>query len=150
MFFLHRKPTVLTYDQRIASLKDFGLSTQTEGGAVRVTRGSLAAVVEKDAGGMPKVKHSGLVIGKEIGMLVDGGFQKFWRTESGVKEPALADQLRELHAFEEDLREGLGLTSLFNEALGTTFNQHMYDRVRDRDKGTPAKPWEKVKLATKS
>jgi hypothetical protein len=44
---------------------------------------------------------------------------------------------------DEDLREGLGLTSLYNLSLGTTSEEHLYDRVVDRDKGAAARPWEK-------
>ena len=78
----------------------------------------------------------------EIGLLVDGGFQKFWHTSSGRKAPAIAGQLKTLHAFQEDLREALGLESLFNEALGTVNDLHLYDRVKDRDQGVPKRPWE--------
>ena len=65
------------------------------------------------------------------------------RTPSGVELPALATHLKELHAFDEDLREGLGLVSLYNVSLGTTTDEHLYDRVVDRDKGVGARPWEK-------
>jgi hypothetical protein len=61
---------------------------------------------------------------------VDTGFQKFWRTPDGRDLPALAAHLRELHAFLEDLRETLGLTSLYNTALGTVNDLHLYDRSR--------------------
>ena len=40
-----------------------------------------------------------------------------------------------LHEFDDDLREGLGLTTLYNQALGTTCDDHLYDRVEDRDAG---------------
>jgi hypothetical protein len=40
------------------------------------------------------------------------------------------------------LREGLGLTSLYNEALGTVSTQYLYDRVKDRDHGVPKRAWE--------
>jgi len=72
-------------------------------------------------------------VGDEIGLLVDGGYQKFFRTPKGRKVPALAEHLKALHAFQEDLKEALGLVSLYNEGLGTTFDQHMYDRVKGRD-----------------
>jgi hypothetical protein len=61
--------------------------------------------------------------------LVDVGFQKFWRTPEGNDTPVLAEDLSQLHAFEEDLRETLGLVSLYNTSLGTTNNLHLYDRV---------------------
>ena len=73
-------------------------------------------------------------------MLVDGGFQKFFRTPTGKKKPALADELKELHAFEADLKDHLGLKSLYNEGLGTVSTLYQYDRVKDRDRGVP-KPY---------
>ena len=66
---------------------------------------------------------------------------------NGIGEPrrrirAQATHLKNLHSFEEDLREGLGLTSLYNESLGTTTDLHMYDRVEHRDEGDVRRPWE--------
>ena len=40
------------------------------------------------------------------------------------------------------LREGLGLTSLYNEGLGSVNANHLYDRVKDRDTRHEKKPWE--------
>ncbi len=74
-------------------------------------------------------------------MLVNRGYQVFWRTPAGRSLPAHASQLKLLHNFEEDLKEGLGLPSLYNESLGTTSDLHLYDRVEDRDQGIH-KPWE--------
>lgn len=73
---------------------------------------------------------------------MDGGFQKFWRVGNARKAPALASQLRALHAFEEDLREALGLESLYNTSLGTTNDLHQYDRVEGRDQGVSVHPWQ--------
>ena len=53
--------------------------------------------------------------------------------------------MKEIQAFHEDLREALGLESLYNESLGTVSNLYLYDRVEGRDKGLANKPWE-VKL----
>ena len=78
----------------------------------------------------------------EIGALVDGGFQKFFQTPSGKRRPALASDLRALHNFQEDLKEALGLTSLYNEALGTVSTYYQYDRVKYRDQGVPKRAWE--------
>jgi hypothetical protein len=91
----------------------------------------------------PDVEKAGILIGDEIGKLVDGGFQKFFLTPSGRKLPALASQLKALHEFQEDLREALGLESLYNESLGTTNDSHMYDRVVGRDRGVVRRPWER-------
>jgi hypothetical protein len=44
--------------------------------------------------------------------------------------PALAEDLKALHDFEEDLKEGLGQKSPYNEALGTVSTFYLYDRER--------------------
>ena len=86
--------------------------------------------------------RAGILIGGEIAVLVDGGYQKFFRTPTGAKKPATAQELVDLHNFEEDLTEALGLTSLYNESLGTVSTYYQYDRVADRDKGVPKRAWE--------
>jgi hypothetical protein len=71
------------------------------------------------------------MVGDRIALLVDEGYQKFW--DSGERQiPALASHLQALHAFEEDLRAGLGLESLYNTSLGTINDVHNYDRVEGR------------------
>ena len=72
----------------------------------------------------------------------------FWRTPSGKRVPALATQLKALHNFEEDLKEGLGLPSLYNQSLGTTSDLHLYDRVEHRDEAPSPKPWDHKPAAT--
>lgn len=57
-------------------------------------------------------------------------------------KPALAEELVAIQNFQEDLREALGLTSLYNEALGTVSNKYLYDRVKGRDQAPKLKPWE--------
>jgi hypothetical protein len=108
-----------------------------------VERNGVAAVFESGSDGIPRVnERAGVVIGKEIGTLTDEGFQKFFTTPSGKRKPALAEELKEIHNFEEDLREALGLTTLYNESLGTVSNLYLYDRVEGRDFGHADKPWE--------
>ena len=89
---------------------------------------------EVPPGGL-RISKAGWIIGKEIGELVDLGYQKEWRTRSGAKAPALAEQLKALHTTIEDLRENLGLTSHYNESLGTVNDSHLYDRVAGREPG---------------
>ncbi len=72
---------------------------------------------------------TGRFSGAEVARLVDGGFQKFWRTPAGKQAPALAEHLSELHSFLEDLREALGQVSYYHTSLGTTNDLHLYDRV---------------------
>ena len=143
MFFRREKPHQWTFDERIANLKQFAFASAVESaGRVRVTRRGFGALVENVAQGNLKVGKAGLLQGEEIATLANRGYQMFFRTPSGRETPALADQLKELHAFDEDLCEGLGLTSLYNLSLGTTSDAHLYDRLEDRDQHTHIRPWE--------
>jgi hypothetical protein len=89
-----------------------------------------------------RVGRLGLLVGNEIGVLVDAGYQKYFQTPTRKRIPAQAEHLRALHDCSEDLKESLGLTSLYNESLGSVCGKHLYDRVEDRDHGVPKRPWE--------
>jgi len=144
MFFRREKPHVVTFDERLSALAKLDVrSAKKASGKAALMRGECAAVVsEKD--GSYSIDPAGVVLGDEIGELVDGGNQKYWMTPSGRKQAAQAEQLKALHAFLEDVRETFGLTSLYNEGLGSVNALHLYDRVKDRDRGAPQRPWEKV------
>lgn len=143
MFFRREKPHVPSLDECLQTLSRMGITSSRKGDAkAAVMRGPVAAIVTQTAEATYVIDPIGLVIGNEIGELVDGGNQKYWLTPHGKKEPALADQLHSVHALEEDLREGLGMTSLYNEGLGSVNSLHLYDRVKDRDRGVPRRPWE--------
>ena len=142
MFFRREKPHEPTFSERISGLNAFRFSSKPlDARRAQVTRDGIAAIIEDGPAARPHVNKAGLLIGDEIGLLVNGGYQVFWRTASGRQLPAQATQLKALHNFEEDLKEGLGLPSLYNESLGTTSDLHLYDRVEDRDQGIH-KPWE--------
>ena len=52
----------------------------------------------------------------------------------------------------ETLKEGIGGTSLYNEALGTVSESYMYDRVRGRDlpeSERPKRPWQATAVTGK-
>ena len=132
MFFRREKPRRVTYSDRLDSLKAMGFTVQPEGSATRVSKYGCAALVEDDGTQDPAVGKGGVVVGQELGQLVNGGYQQFFVTPSGKKLPALAQQLRALHDFQEDLREALGRPSLYNTSLGTISDRHMYDRVEGR------------------
>ncbi len=135
MFFRNEKPRKVSFDDRLSKLNEFGFKVDRQGSRVRVSKLGCGAVIEDKGGEYPVVGKAGVIVGDEIGLLVDGGFQKFFQTPKGRRLPALAEHLTALHAFQEDLREALGLVSLYNQGLGTTFDQHMYDRVKGRDAG---------------
>src|SRR5882724_5127389 len=144
MFFRRATVHQPTFDERLDNLKQFRFKVAKEGATrARVTRDGCGAIVEDVGSGQVNIGKAGVVIGNEIAMLVNRGYQMFLRTPSGREVPALATHLQKLHDFDEDLREGLGLTSLYNLSLGTTTDEHLYDRVEDRDHGPHAQPWEK-------
>jgi hypothetical protein len=144
MFFRRDKVHQSTFEERIANLKQYGFQSVVRStGVARVTRDGCGAMVESIGDGKVKIGKAGVLVGEEIGELVNLGYQMIVRTPSGIELPALATHLKKLHAFDEDLREGLGLVSLYNLSLGTTTDEHLYDRVVDRDKGEGVRPWEK-------
>jgi hypothetical protein len=149
MFFRREQPKEITFDQRMEELRKAGFTVTPAGanrdGGTRVTvrRDCYAAVLEDVPGAAPRVaERAGILMAGGIGKLVDGGFQKFFLAPDGQKKPALASELKAVHEFQEDLREALGLVSLYNESLGTVSTEYLYDRVQDRDRGVPKRPWE--------
>ena len=143
MFFRRERPKQITFDQRMDDLRKAGFAiSAAPGGRVMVLRDAVAAVLENNAGTPKVAERAGILMAGGIGKLVDGGFQKFFLAPDGRKKPALASELKAIHAFEEDLREALGLVSLYNQSLGTVSTQYLYDRVKDRDRGVPKRPWE--------
>lgn len=143
MFFRRPTPHIPSFAERIEELKKLGIGVKpTDAKRVTASRDGIAAVVSDQGGEHPHADRAGLAMGNEIGLLVNGGYQMFWRTPSGHVQPAQAKQLQALHSFEEDLKEALGLHSLYNEGLGTTSELHLYDRVQHRDEGQPHKPWD--------
>lgn len=138
MFFRRKTPVTPSLEARVEALRAKGfLVRPLPDGTYQLTRNDCTAVVAATADG-PVVQHPGLARGGGIAQLVDGGFQKFWETPGGRRTPALAGELKELHDFQEDLRAGLGLVSLYNTSLGTTFSLHHYDRLEHRDAPEPA------------
>lgn len=143
MFFRRERTKVLSFEEHLSNARAAGFTVQSAGGGTRIERNGIACVVRAGEGDVPRVvERPGVVIGNEIGALTDGGFQKFFRTPGGKSKPALAPELRAIHEFQEDLREALGLTSLYNESLGTTSNKYLYDRVKGRDQAPAHKPWQ--------
>lgn len=144
MFFRRERPKNPTFADRLDALRKAGFTVGAPqaGGTVRVVRDNCGIDLKEAGGTVESVGRAGIVMGPEIGALVDGGFQKFFQTPSGKRKPALAEELKALHEFEEDLKEGLGQESYYNESLGTVSTVYLYDRVKDRDRGVPKRAWE--------
>jgi hypothetical protein len=145
MFFRRQRSTVPTFQERLGNLGQSGFTvTPASDGTVLVARGDCAIRLREDGGEAQHIDRAGILVGGEIATLVDGGFQKFFRTPSGKNKPALASELKALHDFQEDLKDGLGIEILYNEALGTVSTYYLYDRVKDRDRGgVPKRVWER-------
>jgi hypothetical protein len=143
MFFRREKPSNPSPSQRLDALRQAGFTvTSGPGGVTRVSRGEYAVDLKETGGILAREGRAGILIGADIGSLVDGGYQKFFRTAAGQQKPALAEELKALHDFEEDVKEALGQESLYNESLGTVSTFYLYDRVQNRDAGVPKRVWE--------
>jgi hypothetical protein len=100
---------------------------------VHVSKYGCAAVLAKTPeGGAAYVTRPGCIIGGEISLLVDRGYQKFLRT-SKVEVAATATHLHALHAFDEELCEAIGTPDYYNLALGTVSDLYLYDRLKGRE-----------------
>src|SRR6202140_372928 len=137
-----------TYEDAVSWLRDHGFDlieapgTQTR---VFLRKYNCSAAIQKtEDGGVKIFAYPGYMVGSEISKLVNRGYQQFLKT-SKAEIPATADHLKALQQFSEELKEALGLPSLYNESLGTVSESYQYDRVQDRDKPAverPKRPWE--------
>jgi hypothetical protein len=139
-----------TYEEALAWLRDHGFDvTDAPGtnGRVFLRKYNVSAAIQKTDDDTVKVfAHPGYLIGSEISKLVNKGYQQFLKT-SKTEVPATAEHLKALQSFSEELKEGLGLPSLYNESLGTVSESYHYDRIKDRDKPAvdrPKRPWETI------
>lgn len=143
MFFRRQRPKNPTFAERLDALQQAGFAvTPQSAGGVLVSRCNCATVIAENGGRIHQTTRTGILWQDEIAALVDGGFQKFFQTPSGKRKPALADELKAIHEFEEDVKEALGLESFYNESLGTVSTLYLYDRLTDRDTGVPKRVWE--------
>ena len=137
-----------TYEEALAWVRDQGFDvTDAPGtnGRVFLRKYNVSAAIQKNGDDGVKIfAYPGYLIGSEISKLVNRGYQQFLKT-SKTEIPATADHLKALQAFSEELKEALGLPSLYNESLGTVSESYQYDRIENRDKAPvdrPKRPWE--------
>ncbi len=137
------------FDDAVSYFRDNGFdileAPGTNTGRIFIKKHNVSAAVERDAKGNVKLfAHPGYLVSGEIAKLVDKGYQKFLKTTK-TEIPATADHLKAIHQFTEELKEATGMTSLYNESLGTVSDRYVYDRVKDRDEPAakrPQRPWE--------
>ena len=137
-----------TYEEALAWLRDHGFDTTDAPGTnarVFLRKYNVSAAIQKGNDDTVKIfAYPGYLIGSEISKLINRGYQQFLKT-SKTEIPASADHLKALQSFSEELKEGLGLPSLYNESLGTVSESYHYDRIENRDKppvDRPTRPWE--------
>ena len=130
MFFRRTRPKIPTFSERVELLRNAGFNTENlPDGRVKVSKHGVAAIVGDEGKNQPAIEKAGVLVGSEIATLLSAGYQMFLETPSGKRLPATAEELKALHEFEEDVKEALGLVSLYNTSLGTTSPKHEYDRV---------------------
>src|SRR5436190_4580337 len=115
MFFRRDKETKLTFADRLSAARSAGFTVE----GTLVSRRGLGCVVTEVEDGQAAIGEAGLLVHGEVARLVHGGYQMFCVTRNGHKMAALADHLKALHEFSEDLMEALGVTSMYNTGLGT-------------------------------
>lgn len=146
-----------SYEDAVNWLRDHGfdlIEAPGTQGRVFLRKHHVSAAIQKDGeDGVKIFAYPGYLIGSEISKLVNRGYQQFLKTAK-TEVPATADHLKALQQFTEELKEGLGLPSLYNESLGTVSESYQYDRIKDRDKpeiDRPKRPWETAgKVAAKA
>jgi hypothetical protein len=146
MFFRREKARIPSFQERVDVLRKAGFTAESlPDGRVKIGKHGVAAVIGDEGKNQPAIEKAGVLAGDEIATLLSAGYQMFLRTPSGRLFPATATELKALHEFEEDVKEALGLESLYNTSLGTTSRNHMYDRVEGRDEGIE-RPWQRPPL----
>jgi hypothetical protein len=129
-----------------------GVANRVPAHQVMVSKHGCAAILGRaqDGKGVVLMHKPGLLLGGEIAILLDRGFQKFFKT-SKLEMAATADRLKAEHRFAEELDEITGEISLYNESLGSVSDEYMYDRLKGRDTDAPAKglaPWDQTAAAS--
>jgi len=139
-----------TYDEALIWLRQNGFELKDAPGAPGRTilrKYGCEAGIERNDKSAPRIFVTpGILIGSEVSKLVDHGFQKHLET-SKVQRAATSDDLKALHSFAEELKEAMGVPSLYNESMGTVSEAYKYDRVKERDKAAGARsvrPWEEA------
>src|SRR5438876_4087074 len=139
-----------SYEEALNWLRDHGfdlIEAPGTQGRVFLKKYCCSAAIQKNGDDDVKIfAYPGYLIGSEISKLINRVYQQFLKPAK-TEVPATADHLKALQQFTEELKEGLGLPSLYNESLGTVSESYQYDRIEDRDKPKaerPKRPWEKA------
>ena len=143
-------PEQRTYEEAVNWLRDHGFDVIEAPGTqnrVFLKKYNCSAAIQKNGDDGVKIfAYPGYLVGSEISKLINRGYQQFLKTAK-TEIAATADHLKALQQFSEEMKEALGLPSLYNESLGTVSESYHYDRIENRDKAEaerPKRPWEKA------
>src|ERR1700681_4782959 len=119
-----------TYEEALNWLREHGfdlIEAPGTQGRVFLKKYNVSAAIQKDGDDGTKIfAYPGYLIGGEISKLINRGYQQFLKTAK-TEVPATADHLKALQQFSEEMKEALGLPSLYNESLGTVSESYQYD-----------------------
>lgn len=115
-----------------------GFSVGSTRGVARVEKYGCGAEFRRTAEGTYQMTiPPSIILGGKFTRLWDAGYQKFLLTDDGRKFPAVAKQLSNLRRFNEELRTVIGVPTYYNDALGSTSQVSVYDRVKGRTGAVP-------------
>jgi hypothetical protein len=119
---------------QIESLSSKGFLVRSSGGVARIEKFNCGAELRKEpqAGVFRMTIIPSIMLQGQFTRLWDAGYQKFLLTNEGLKVPIRVSQLGDLRLFNEELRTALGVSTYYNEALGSTCHYSVYDRVKGR------------------
>jgi hypothetical protein len=122
------------FDQaQVESLSAKGFLVRSSGGVVRIEKYGCGAELRKSPAGRYQMTIIPTIMAQgQFTRLWDAGYQKFLLTNEGHKVPIRVIQLGDLRRFNEELRTALGVPTYYNEALGSTCQYTVYDRVKGR------------------
>src|SRR5256885_15057372 len=111
-----------SYDEAVSWLRDNGfdlIEAPGTTGRVFLKKYNCSAAIQKDGDNGVKIfAYPGYLISGEISKLINRGYQQVLKT-SKTEVAATADHLKALQQFSEELKEAIGIPSLYNGSLGT-------------------------------
>jgi hypothetical protein len=109
------------------------VTTEAQPGKIEVKKSGFVAYLENPQGNWAYSGPPYFIVRGTPCELEDRGYQKFWFSKSdGKRFPIRKVELEALHRFDEEVRYLVGMTDLYNEALGTTNARTVYDRLTGR------------------
>ena len=122
----------------LETLPPKGFQVSSTRGVVRVEKYDCGAEFRRVPDGRFQMTIlPALLIDGQFTRLWDAGYQKFFITDDERKVPAVSRALQQMRKFNEELRSALGVSTYYNEALGSTCQVTTYDRVQGEPGDVP-------------